>query len=269
MRVFVLLVSVFFLLLAPLSAETIESDYLVGDGDVLKITVYDNPDLETISRIDTDGSIQFPLIGQVDLSGLTVAKVAERLEELLVDGYLVHPQVSVFIQEYRSKKVVIMGQIKTPGVYELSGSTSLLELISMAGGLRENAGDKLTINRKLSGEGAGGKKQKVLRLDLQRLLEDGDASQNVQILDKDSIFIAKSGMYYVTGEVKKPDAYKVEEGATVLKVISMAGGFTKIASKGRVRIIRTTDGEENILEKVSLQEPVLPDDVIIVPESFF
>lgn len=266
MRLYLLLIVSFFLLSGSAFAEAGQVDYLVGTGDVLKISVYDNLDLATVARIDADGSMPFPLIGQVDLSGLSVARVTQRFETLLADGYLINPQVSVFIQEYRSKKVVIMGQIKTPGVYELSGPTSLLELISMAGGLRENAGDKLTINRKVSTDGS---KQKVIRIDLQQLLQNGDSTQNARILDRDSIFIAKAGMFYVTGEVEKPDAYRYEEGATVLKVISMAGGFTKIASKGRVRIIRTVDGKEQLIEKVSMREPVFPDDVIVIPESFF
>ncbi|MEA3545873.1 MAG: SLBB domain-containing protein [Thermodesulfobacteriota bacterium] len=247
-------------------AGSTPTEYMVGDGDVLQITVYDNADLDTVVRIDSGGSIQYPLIGQVKLSGLTVSQVIKELELLLADGYLIAPQVSVFIQEYRSKKIVIMGQINTPGIYELSGSTSLLELISMAGGLREDAGDKLTVNRKLSKDGL---KQEVIQIDLKRLLEYGDLNQNVMMMDRDSIFISKAGMFYVTGEVEKPDAYKYDEGATVLKVISMAGGFTKIASKGKVRIIRTVDGKEQILEKVSMQEPIFPDDVIVVPQSFF
>ncbi len=254
------------LLITPPQARAGQDDYLVGAGDVLKIAVYDNPDLSAVCRINTDGSVQFPLIGTVPLAGLTVDGATRRIEGLLADGYLVNPQVSVFIEEYRSKKVVIIGHVTNPGVYELSGPTGLLELISMSGGLRENAGDMVTINRKLTGSE---QKQQIIRINLQKLLETGDPSLNVLINDKDSVFIAKAGMFYVTGEVEKPDSYKLEEGTTVLKAISMSGGFTKIAAKNRVRIVRIVDGEEQIMEKVSMQEPLLPDDVIVVPESFF
>lgn len=266
MRLFVYLV-LFLLLVAPVHAEPAQPDYRVGSGDVLKISVYDNDDLETVTRINSDGSIQFPLIGQVDLSGLTVALATARIEAMLADGYLINPQVSVFIEEYRSKKVVIMGQVKKPGVFELSTPTSLLEMISKAGGLREEAGSKLTVSRTLSGE--GGATQKVIDIDLQRLLETGDSALNLMVMDQDNIFITKAGLVYIVGEVKKPGSYKYEDGATVLKIVSMAGDFEEFAAEKKVRIIRVVDGAEQTFERVPLQEPVLPGDVIEVPESFF
>ncbi len=240
-------------------------DYLVGDGDVIKVSVYDNPDLETVVRIDGDGSIQFPLIGRVQLEGLTVPQVAKKIEDLLADGYLISPQVAVFIQEYSSKRVVVMGQVKKPGVYELRGPTTLLELISKTGGILEDAGDVLTINRRVAASG----QPQVEQINLQQLLQHADGGQNIAILDGDSIFIAKAGMFYVTGEVEKPGAYKLEDGTTVLKAVSMAGGFTKIAAKNRIRIIRIVDDVEKQIEKVALQEALQPDDVVVIPESFF
>lgn len=247
-------------------ADSTQADYLVGPGDVLKITVYDNPDLDATVRVSADGSIQLPLIGSVTLLDLSVEQVQHRVEKLLADGYLRDPQVTVFIEEFRSQKVVVNGHVLKPGVYELRGPTSLLELISMAGGLRENASDRLTINR--IGV-AGVREQEILHVDLKALLESGASKLNVPIFDKDSVFIARAGMFYVTGEVAKPDAYKFEDGTTVLKAISIAGGFSRIAAKGKVRIVRIIDGRERVMDKVPLQEPVQPDDVIVVPESFF
>ena len=266
MKRFILMLLCCFTIVMPCWAEMAEDDYLIGSDDVLMITVYDHPDLEVVSRVSTDGSIQFPLVGSVTLAGLTLKGATEEIQKQLMDGYLAHPQVTIFIEEYRSKKVMVIGHINEPGVYELTGSTHLLELLSMVGGLLENAGDQATITRKPVD---GSKTQQILRVDLKRLLETGDRALNIQIMDNDSVFIAKAGMFYVTGEVDKPDAYKYEEGSTVLKAISMAGGFTKIASKGKIRIVRTVDGKEQVLEKVTLQEIVKPGDVIVVPESYF
>jgi len=261
------LIFVFFLLLVGhAAAEPVQSDYLVGDGDVLKISVYDNPDLDAHIRINRDGSIQFPLIGRVDLSGLTVAQSAAKIEGLLADGYLINPQVSLFIEEYGSKKVVIMGWVKTPGIYELTGLTNLLELISKAGGLREDAGQKITINRTLPGEDH---QEQFLTIDLRKLLETGDPSLNIRIMDQDRIFIAKAEMIYVIGEVMKPGAYKYADGETVIKAISMAGDFDLFAAKKKIRITRRVDGKEQIIEKVPLHQSVLPGDIIEVPESLF
>ena len=250
----------------PSWADTVQDDYLIGTDDVLKITVYDHEDLDVVSRVSGDGSVQFPLLGSVNLGGMTLKEAIEEIQKQLMDGYLVNPQVSIFVEEYRSKKVMVIGHVVEPGVLELSGPTYLLEVLSMVGGLRENAGDEATIKRTLSGDKEG---QEILRVDLKRLLETGDAKLNIQIMDKDSVFIAKAGMVYVTGEVGKPDAYKYEEGTTVLKAISMAGGFTQIASKNKIRIVRIVDGKEQILEKASLHEEVKPGDVVVVPESYF
>lgn len=242
------------------------TDYVVGDGDLLRITVYDNPDLLTVVRIGGEGTILFPLIGQVKAAGLSVTSVAKMIEDMLSDGYLVSPHVSVFIEEYRSQKATIMGQVNRPGLYELKGYTTFLELLSKAGDLARDAGDKAFIKRKSESPDKG---ERNITIDLKRLVEKGDTSQDIPIIDGDSIYIAKAGTFYVTGEVKKPDSYKLEEGTTIFKAITMAGGFTDRASPGRVKIIRKIKGKEDILEKVKLDEPILAEDIIVVPESFF
>lgn len=241
-------------------------DYRVGGGDVLKVTVYDNPDLAGTVRVASDGTILFPLVGQLQIDGLSVSQVAEKIAGALADGYIINPQVSVFIEDFRSKKAVIMGHVTTPGLYELSGPTTLLELISKAGGLTMDAGDTVTIKRKGNDDGS---EESILSVDLRSISIQSDGSLDVRILDGDSVFVAKAGMFYVTGEVKKPDTYKMVEGTTLIKAISMAGGFTNIAAKNKVRVIRKQEGTEHVLENVPMHFPILPDDVIVVPESFF
>ena len=249
-----------------ISTLVFAQDYIVGEGDVLKITVYDHDDLTTIARVSGDGVIAFPLIGQIDVKGLTLAQISQKISALLSDGYVINPQVSIFIQEFRSKKAFIMGEVTKPGLYVLPGQTTFLSLLSEAGGLTKEAGDKVIIKRKVTPQDQN---EKIISIDLKRLIEKGDTSLDVPIMDGDSIYVTKAGVFYVTGEVKKPDAYKFEEGTTVIKAITMGGGFSDKASKGRVKIKRKKDGKEEVLEKVSMDEPVLPDDVIIVPESFF
>lgn len=240
-----------------------EVDYHVGEGDVLKVTVYDHPDLTTTVRVGGGGSVLFPLIGQLAIEGLSVNEVSEKLSTALADGYIVDPQVSVFVQEFRSRKVVIMGEVGRPGLYELSGPTTLLQLISKAGGLSKDAGDRAAVHRKVDG------REEVQHIDLKRLLEEGDSSLDVALINDDNVFVAKAGMVYVTGEVDEPDSYKIEENTTVIMAVAQAGGFTKLASKGRVKVIRKVDGKEKIFEKVPMNMVVKPDDVVVVPESFF
>ncbi len=238
-------------------------DYTVGERDVLRITVYDNPDLNTVARVSGEGAILFPLLGEVKVAGLTVPQIAKKISGLLSDGYIVNPHVIIFIEEFRSKKTTVIGEIAKPGLYELPGRTTLLELLSTAGGLTKDAGDKAIVKRKTP-EG-----EQAINVDLRRMIEKGDTSIDVVLKDGDSVYIPKAGFFYVTGEVKKPDAYRFEEGTTLIKAISMAGGFTDKAAEKRIKIKRKENGQETTLEKVGFDELVRPDDVIMVPESLF
>jgi len=258
----VLILVTLFLCARPGTVAT-AADYILGPGDVLKISVYDNNDLLTITRVSDDGYILMPLLGQVAVQGLTVSKAATHIEELLADGYIINPQVNVFVEEFRSKKAIVLGQVNKPGLIELSGPTSFLELISKAGGLSSEYGEKATVKGRKDGLDS------VRFIDLKSLIEGGDLSQNIDILDGDTIYISKAGMCYVTGEVKSPDAYKCGDNITVLKLIAMAGGFTGKAARSSIKIIRMVDGEKKIYEDVEMDMPVKPDDVIVVPESFF
>ncbi|HAD05075.1 MAG: periplasmic polysaccharide biosynthesis/export protein [Desulfuromonadales bacterium GWD2_61_12] len=255
----------FFLGVMPLCAAE-PGNYLIGAGDVLKIAVYDHPDLSTTVRVNNDGSINFPLIGTVHVAGGSVAKASTMLGAALADGYIVNPQVSVFIEEFRSRKAIIMGQVKNPGLYELSGPSTLLELISKAGGLSANAGESVSIKRRASAKSG---EEQLLTLNLKDLTENGDASLNVSVLDGDSVFVAETGTLYVTGQVNRPNAYRIGQKTSIIKAVTMAGGFTELAAKGRVKIIRKVNGTDQVLENVPLHTAVLPEDVIVVPESFF
>jgi polysaccharide export outer membrane protein len=254
--------AVIFVIVVP--SLLLSQDYIVGERDVLKISVYENPDLTTVARVSGEGTILFPLLGEVKVSGMTIPQIASKLSGLLAEGYIVNPQVIVFIEEFRSKKVTIIGEISRPGLYELPGPTTLLELLSKAGGITKDAGDKTIIKRKMP-QGS----EHAITVDLRKLIEKGDTSIDIALQDGDSVYIPKAGFFYITGEVRKPDVYKFEEGTTVIKAITMAGGFTDKAATKRVKIKRTEDGKENILEKVGDDEIVRPNDVIIVPESFF
>jgi polysaccharide export outer membrane protein len=255
--------------MAPAATVEIQDEapgeYKVGSGDVLKINVYENPDLSTTVRVSADDTIRVPLLGRVDVSEMSVSRVAQKLEDMFADGYLVNPQVDVFIEEYRSKNAIILGQISKPGQYELRGPVTFLEFVSQAGGLTKDAGSTAIIKRQA---GLQGQTDRVV-IDLDRLIKQGDTSLNIQIQDGDNIFISKTETFYITGEVSKPNAYQLESGMTVIKAIAMAEGFTNIANKKKVRIIRETDGEKTVLENVSMDERVLAGDVIVVPESFF
>ncbi len=254
-------------LMFPGTAAYAEQDYLIGPDDVIKVTVYNHPDLTATDRVSGEGIIMLPLIGDVKLAGLSVEQAAKKISLLLSDGFIMDPKVSVFVVEFRSRKIMIMGQVFRPGVFTLSGNTTFLELLTLSGGLTKEAGDKATIKRKAID--AGKEKEGLITIDLRRLIDQGDASLDVLLMDNDSIYIAKAGVFYITGEIRKPDAYKHEEGLTVIKAATMAGGFSDKAAPGRIKIIRKVDKKEKVIERAGMDEVILPDDIIVIPESFF
>lgn len=241
-------------------------DYVVGEGDVLKIVVYENDDLTTTVRVSGENEIVVPLIGRVEVNGLSISQIADKIKNLLADGYLVDPHVSIFIEEFRSRNITVLGEISKPGLYELREETTLLELLSKAGGVNENAGSQAIIKRR---QHSGENTLKIIRIDLQRLLEEGDITADMTLRDQDSIFIPKADLFYINGQVQKPAAYKCGPETTLHKAVTMAGGFTDIASRSRIKIIRNENGKKTVLSRAEMDESILPDDIIVVPESFF
>lgn len=242
-------------------------DGVLHFNDVLEISVYDHPEMTTTVRIDGQGTVVLPLLNQVQVQGMTVSEASAHIAQLLADGFIINPQVNLFVKNFREQKASILGMVVKPGVYEINQRTTLLELISMAGGLTEEASDRAVLQREATRDAEG--KSLEVAIDLVRLVEQGDTTQNMAILDGDKVFVAKAGLFYVTGQVKKPNAYKFQDQVTVIKAVAMAGGFTDIASTRSVRIVRKIDGREEVLTRVGMDELVRPDDVIVVPESFF
>jgi polysaccharide biosynthesis/export protein len=274
-RIFRILIFLAAVLIPVLAAAVTNDDYTIGPGDTLNINVYENQDLTRTVQVDGEGNISFPLIGQVRAAGMNVVDLSQSITRKLAAGYLINPQVTVVVTEYRSSKATILGKVSRPALYELRGRTSLLELISTAGGLAPDAGQYAYVTRveavtkKAGGKAIEGGCQETIRIDLKKLVEEGDTSQNIIISDGDSIFISKMEKIYVTGEVKSAGSYSYEEGLTVIQAVTRAGGFTDRASANGIRIVRKGNGEEHELRKVKMDDPIQPEDVIVVPESFF
>ena len=263
------IVTLFFILAIYLvPSPTHGQEYAIGEGDLLKISVYANPDLTTETRVSGEGKITFPLIGEIVVNDLTVTELEKKIAQLLENGYVINPHVSVFIMEYKSKKVTVLGEFTRPGLVELRGNSTLLEVISNAGGITPNAGDMLYIQRKIIKGGSEKKEDITVTVELKKLLEDGDVRANVAVLDGDNIYVPRAAFVYINGEVRTPGAYKITKGLTVLKAITLAGGFTQKAWQGRTKIIRKTDKGETTIT-ANMDAIVMPEDIITVPESFF
>lgn len=252
------------------------SEYVIGGMDILEINVYQEQDLSGTFRVSASGDIPFPLVGDVQVAGLTPPQAQEKLEALLRDGYLKRPQVAVAVKEYRSKGVSVLGAVNKPGAYQLwGGRVTLLDLLSMAGGVILEEGSKSLILLRPDAHG----ETKSITFNLDRLLKEGDAALNVTVQPHDAIYVAKADAIIVYGEVKNPGTYPIESTAmTVLEALSKAGGLTPLAAPNRTRIIRVEGNIErtirvrvgDIIAGERMKDLALkPGDVIVVPESYF
>ncbi|MCC6544216.1 MAG: SLBB domain-containing protein [Nitrospirae bacterium] len=246
---------------------SLAEDYFVGSQDVLRITVYDHPDLTTIVRVSEGGKITFPFIGELEVKNLSVQQIENGIAKILSAGYIKNPQVTVFIEQYRGQKVTIMGEVAKPGQYEMTGSMYLIDAISMALGLTKEAGDTITVLRKNQTD-ADRTDQQKLSIDVERLFKDGDLAQNIQLRDKDVIYIPRISFFYIYGEVSRPGLYRIENNLTVKRAIAIAGGFTQKASKNKIEVTRRQDGKDVII-RGTINDTVNRDDVLMIKESIF
>jgi polysaccharide biosynthesis/export protein len=252
-------------------------DYVVGAQDVLTITSYDQADLSGKFTVETDGTFTYPLIGRFKAGGLTLRAVEDGLKKRLTDeGYFKHPQITVTIETYRSRKLFIIGEVRNPGTYPLSGNMNLVEAIARAGSTLPSASGEAVIVH--AGENATGptmpqgenaKELDVIRINL-RQLENGELSQNAALSDGDTIFVPRAQSIYVTGQVKNAAAYTLQQqNTTVLQALAMAGGVTDRGATNRITITRIVDGVKKEIHGVKLTDIVLPNDTITVPSRFF
>jgi polysaccharide export outer membrane protein len=249
-------------------------DYVVGPQDVLTITVWNQTDLTGKFAVESDGTFTFPLIGRVKAGGLTLRQVEQALKQRLADGFFRNPQVSAAIEHYRSQRIFIVGEVRQPGTYPLTGDMTLIEALARAGSMTATAGGEAIIVRQPAGATAekpllpnAAPDAEVTRVDIKEL-QTGSAGSNVMLRDGDTIFLPRAEAIYVFGHVKNPGAYAIQKDTTVLQALSLAGGVTERASTARIKVVRLI-GASKIEIKIKLNEVVHPGDTVLVPERFF
>lgn len=244
-------------------------DTLIDGGDLLRISVFGVKDFDVDARVSSRGSVSLPLIGDVQLAGLTPDEAEAVVARRLAAGdFILEPQVSVFVKEYATQGVSVLGEVEKPGIYPLLGSHGLVDVLSMAGGATQKSGPIVTITHR-------GRPNDAVTVNLADVGKSADA--NAEVLPGDTVFVSKAGIVYVVGDVKNPSGIVIENTSdmTVLKAIAIAGGTNPTAAINNAKLIRKTPGgheESSIpLKKIFAAKAtdlkLQPEDIVFVPSS--
>jgi len=256
---------------APAKQDAPQTQLRIGGGDLLNISVYGVPELAQDVRVNNSGDVYLPLIGYVQLAGLTPDQAQTVIENRLREGEFVKsPHVTVFLKEYVNQSATVTGEVVKPGVYPILGKQRLLEVLASAGGLTARAGKTVTITHHDHPE----EPVKVnLPTDLAKSPKD-----NIEIFPGDTVVVNRAGVVYVVGEVQRPSGLVMDnnERLTVMQAIALTGGPTSVAAMNSAKLIRTTaTGREQLdlplkrmLATKQADIELKPDDIIFVPGSF-
>jgi polysaccharide biosynthesis/export protein len=270
---------------AVMVSSTASSDYRLGPEDLVEITIFNIPEAMNSERgltprtntvrVTQQGQISLPLIGEMDVKGLTVLGVEKKLREAY-DSYIYNPQVGVLIREFR-QRVSVIGAVQRPGVFELSGPKSVIEMLAMAGGVSDKAGAQVHIYR----QGANGRETHVIDLMVLAnsigLINASNATMiNMPVEPGDMINVPEAGMFFVDGAVGRPGSYPLGRRYSLIQALATAGGVNPVLNSNDITIFRRQGPGEvqmialNLTEVMSgsIADPqIQPDDVIVVPMS--
>lgn len=280
MRKIISLVLLAAFLFYPVYAQSqdAKSRYRIQPTDVLTITVHDQPDLTTKTRVTQDGYISFPLLGKVMVRDLTVQELEQNLKELLEKDYLVKAEALVFIEEYHSRQISVTGEVGKPGKFNMpiERDITLLDGIAMAEGFTKDADvNKTKVMRVEDG------REKTFIIKVKDITDKDDKQANITLKAGDIIVVPKRAFFSVIGEAKTPGKFNmpVERNVTLLEAIAMAEGFAKDADLGRVKVMRIEDGEQRnipvnvkaIVERDEKDKNIVlkPDDIVFIPKLAF
>lgn len=268
------------------------AEYQIGPEDILKVNVFGHEDLTQTVIVQADGTFTFPLVGRIKAADLTLAELERKLAVLLSKGFIRNPQVTVVVQEFRSKTIYVVGEVGRPGPYPLAGKTSLLEVLAKTA-ITGNAGAEVVVVRPAAGASVSGPllppgvatgedapegaplpaeqpPAEVFHINV-REIQAGDLSKNIVLQPNDTVFVPQAAKVFVTGEVRSPGAHAWFPGMTARQLISMAGGVTADGSDGRLKIVRppTEKDGKTVEGKIQLDEPVKPGETLVVRRRLF
>ena len=240
-------------------------DYPLGAGDAIRVQVFQNPDLTIETRVSENGSITYPLIGAVELGGLSIAAAEKKIASALKSGgFVQQPQVNIVLMQVRGNQIGVLGQVNRPGRFPLETfNTRVSDMLAAAGGAT-TAGDDVVI---VTGVRNGQPFRK--EIDIPALYLNDKSEGDIILSGGDTIYVHRAPVFYIYGEAQRPGAYRIERGMTVMQALAQGGGHTVRGSEYRLRLHRKN--AEGVVEKLSpeMTDIILPNDVIYVRESIF
>lgn len=255
---------------ASVDDGALEQEYAIGAGDVLNVSVFGVEELNTTVRVSSRGVVILPLLGGIKIGGRSPAEVEDLVAERLTE-YIHAPSVSVYVSEYHAQQVSVTGAVGQPALHTLTRPRTVMELLSMSGGLSPKAGRQIYVQTRIDGE------PQRLIIDLEKVLLNPDnGSLRVVLRGGDVIFVPEAGTVFVEGAVNRPGAYQLEAKAGVIEAVAMAGGTKFAARENLVRVITRSDAGEPDIVSVDLDEvranqvpnvELQDGDIVLVPES--
>ncbi len=265
-RLAVVVSSVAFLLLGLLARPASAIDeYLLTPGDVMKISVFKNPDLSVDARVSETGAIGYPLIGSVPVAGLTLPAAERKIAQMLKDGgFVLNAQVNILLTLAVGNQVSVIGQVARPGRYSLDGSGGRVSgMLATAGGIAPTGGDTVIVS------GTRGGKPFRREIDVLKMSLNGNSADDIELAGGDTLFVNRAPQFYIYGQVQRPGEYRLEKGMTVMQALATGGGVTgKGTSRGIVVHRRDANGKVKEIS-LNMDEDVQDSDVIYVKESVF
>ena len=244
------------------------SEYLLGAGDLMQVTVFESDKLNTTVRVSSRGFVTLPLLGQMSVQGLTAREAEVEIEKAYKARYLQDPHVSIFVQEHFSQRVTLMGQFKNPGTFDLISKMRLMDVMALGGGLTEQAGRTAQIRR----IGSSADSPNTVLVDLDKMIREGNSQLNIEINGGDVVFVPEAGTYFVDGAVRKPGAYSISRSTKLFEALAQAGGLKPYADDKVILVRNLGNGNRKVLElglkEQEVQETqILDRDVLLVKAS--
>jgi len=260
-----LLLTALLLLASGTAVAQAKPDYPLGAGDAIRVQVFQNPDLTIETRVSENGSITYPLIGSVDLGGLSIAAAEKKIADALQKGgFIRQPQVNIVLIQIRGNQVSVLGQVNRPGRFPLeTANTRLSDMLANAGGATAGGDDMVVV----TGQRAGKPFRQVI--DLPAIYLNEKTADDIILLGGDTVYVHRAPVFHIYGEAQRPGAFRIERNMTVMQALAQGGGPTARGSEKKLRLSRKGADGKVVQSVPNLTDPVQPDDVLYLEEAVF